>query len=109
MKLAVGIVLSLIAMAVTASGPFEWSAAAEPVPGADQASPAPSANGTGILQGQLVKIEGDLYVIKDAGGKEVRVRVDKATVLDSRIKVGDKIDVQMAAGGHAATILKALQ
>jgi hypothetical protein len=34
--------------------------------------------------------------------------VSKDTVLDKRIKGGDKIDVQMAADGSAATLLKAL-
>lgn len=84
-------------------------AATDPAPQSNQANPAPSMNGAGVLQGQLLKIDGDLYIVKDAGGKEVRLRVSKSTVLDTRIKVGDKIDVQMSADGHAATLLKALQ
>ncbi|OGW64253.1 MAG: hypothetical protein A3H49_07520 [Nitrospirae bacterium RIFCSPLOWO2_02_FULL_62_14] len=88
---------------------IELPAATNPAPQSDSAKPAPSMNGTGILQGQLLKIDGDLYIVKDAGGKEVHLRVNKDTVLDKRIKAGDKVDVQMAADGHAATLLKALQ
>lgn len=83
-------------------------AAADPAPQPNQVNPAPSINGAAVLQGQLLKIDGDLYIVKDAAGKEVHLRVNRNTVLDNRIKVGDKIDVQMASDGHAATLLKAL-
>ncbi len=68
-----------------------------------------TANGSGVLQGQLLKIDGEVYVVKDARGKEVRLHVGKNTAIDARIKVGDKIDVQMGADGQAVTVLKALQ
>jgi hypothetical protein len=89
--------------ATTATTPQSNSANA-----ANPADPAPSMNGAGVLQGQLLKIEGDLYIVKDSRSKEVRLRVNKNTVLDNRIKVGDKIDVQMSADGHVATLLKTL-
>jgi len=88
---------------------IELPAATTPPPQANPAKPAPSMNGAGVLQGQLLKIEGDIYIVKDASGKEVRVRVNKNSVLDSRIKVGDKIDIQIAADGSAATLLKGFQ
>ena len=69
----------------------------------------PQTNGSGVLVGQLLKIEGEIYVVKDAGGKEVRVHVGKNAALDARIKVGDKIEAQMGADGHAVTVLKALE
>jgi uncharacterized protein YdeI (BOF family) len=87
---------------------IELPAATDPPPQANPAKPAPSVNGAGVLQGHLLKIDGDFYIVKDAAGNEVRVRVSKDTVLDKRIKGGDKIDVQMAADGSAATLLKAL-
>jgi len=98
------IVLATVVLSfpLTIGGP----AAADSTPAT---KPVPSTNGAGVLQGQLLKVDGDDYIFKDKAGKEVRVRVDKATVLDSRIKVGDMVDVQMAANGRAATLLKALE
>jgi hypothetical protein len=99
-------VIVLAAIVLSCPPTIEIHAAADSAP---PAKPVPSMNGAGVLQGRLLKIDGDLYIIKDAAGKEVRVHVNKATVLDSRIKAGDKIDVQMAADGHAAAMLKALE
>ena len=66
-------------------------------------------NASGVLQGRIQKIDGESYIIKDTAGKEVRVRVGKDSVVDARIKVGDKVDVQMGSDGHAVTVLKALE
>jgi hypothetical protein len=46
------------------------------------------------IKGDLLKIDGEFYVVKDMAGKETRLRADKTTVLDGAIKVGDKIEVQ---------------
>lgn len=88
------------------SGAHKQPAAADPAP---PSKPAASENAARVLQGKLVKIEGEYYVVQDASGKEVRVHVGKDTVLDGRIKAGDKIDAQVSADGHAATLLKALE
>jgi len=66
-------------------------------------------NASGVLQGRLLKIEGESYIVKDATGKEVRLRVGKDTLVDGRIKVGDKIDAQVGPDGHALTVLKAME
>jgi uncharacterized protein YdeI (BOF family) len=111
------IVLAIIALSASGtimlagcagSGAHEQSIAraADPAP---PSKPAVSENAARVLQGKLVKIEGESYVVHDAGGKEVRVHVGKDTALDSRIKVGDKIDVQVSVNGHATTVLKALE
>ena len=88
------------------SGMIVSMAAADPaVPPKTNAT----ANGSGVLQGQLLKIDGEVYVVKDARGEEVRLHVGKNTAIDARIKVGDKVDVQMGPDGQALTVLKALQ
>lgn len=46
------------------------------------------------IEGDLVKIEGEFYVVKDMVGKEIRLHTDKTTVLDSAVKAGDKVQVQ---------------
>ena len=62
------------------------------------------APSTQTINGDLLKIEGEFYVVKDMAGKEVRLHVDKTTVLDGTIKVGDKIEVQATEKNHAASI-----
>jgi hypothetical protein len=52
-------------------------------------SPTPKA-----IKGDLLKIDGEFYVVKDMAGKEIRLHADKTTVLDDAIKAGDKVQVQ---------------
>ena len=47
-----------------------------------------------MITGDLLKIDGDFYVVKDMAGKQTRLHADKTTVLDGTIKVGDKVEVQ---------------
>lgn len=109
LTLSIIITILLIANVWVFPSLMELPAASDSAPQSNPAKPAPSMNGAGVVQGQLLKIEGEVYVVKDASGKQVRVRVNKETVLDRRIKVGDKIDAQISADGHAATVLKALE
>ena len=67
----------------------------------------PSASRT--VQGEILKIEGDLYVIKPispVAGKEIPLRVDEKTVrIDTdSFKVGDVIIADVTPEGHALTI-----
>lgn len=59
---------------------------------------------SGTVQGDLLKIEGEFYVVKDASGKEVRLHVDKSTKLEGAFKAGDKIEAQATDKGHAMSI-----
>src|SRR5438093_749478 len=68
------------------------------------------------VTGELVKIDGAFYVIKDASGKEIRLHVDKNTTkldkdrakMDREFKVGDKIEARMNPDGHASAIQLAM-
>ncbi|MBI4400893.1 MAG: hypothetical protein HY581_04610, partial [Nitrospirae bacterium] len=59
-------------------------------------------------KGDLLKIEGEFYVVKDAAGKEVRLHVDNSTKLEGNIKAGDKIEAQATDKGHAVSIKPAM-
>ena len=89
------------------------AALAAPAWAADRKSPSPmpaaSASMAQNLKGQIVKIEKEFYVIKDGGGKEVRLRVNQETVLQSGLRVGDMVDAEVGANGHALTLLRSLQ
>jgi hypothetical protein len=63
-----------------------------------------TAPGAQTVKGDLLKIEGEFYVVKDMAGKEIRLHVDKTTAMDGVIKVGDKIEVQATEKNHAGSI-----
>jgi len=66
---------------------------------ADMAAPS-----TQTVNGDLLKIDGEFYVVKDMSGKEIRLHVDKTTALDGTLKVGDKVEAQATEKNHAASI-----
>ena len=59
---------------------------------------------TQTLKGDLLKIEGEFYVVKDMSGKEIRLHVDKTTKLEGTIKAGDKVEAQATEKNHALSI-----
>jgi hypothetical protein len=63
-----------------------------------------AAPSTQTVNGDLLKIDGEFYVVKDMTGKEIRLHVDKTTALDGVIKVGDKLEAQATEKKHAASI-----
>jgi len=79
-----------------------------PVDAAPYATSVAKLGTTRTVDGAILMIEGDYFVIKDANGKEVRVYVDSATKKDSSIKVGDRIVAQIAEipDAYASAITK---
>lgn len=67
-----------------------------------------AAPGTQTIQGDLLNIEGEFYVVKDTTGKDVRVHVDNTSKLEGSFKVGDKVEAQVTEQGHALSITKPL-
>ena len=59
---------------------------------------------TQTVKGDLLKIDGEFYVVKDMTGKEIRLHVDKTTKLDGSFKAGDKIEAQATEKDHALSI-----
>jgi len=59
---------------------------------------------TQTIKGDLLKIDGEFYVVKDTAGKEVRLHVDKTSQLDGTFKAGDKIEAQATEKNHAGSI-----
>jgi len=49
------------------------------------------------IEGQVLKIEGSIYTVRDSGGRELRIHVDQNTQTDSTIKVGDRVKARI---GH---------
>jgi hypothetical protein len=57
-----------------------------------------------VVKGELLKIQGEFYTVKDSSGKEVRLHVNKETKMDSPVNVGDKIEAERTASDHAVSI-----
>ena len=45
-----------------------------------------AAQSTQTVNGDLLKIDGEFYVVKDTAGKEVRLHVDKTSELDGNLQ-----------------------
>lgn len=58
-------------------------------------------SGSKIVEGDVLKIEGEYYTVHDTAGHEVRLHVNKTTHLEGTFKVGDKVEVYATDKGHA--------
>lgn len=81
--------------------------------GPSSAADAPAAPGTQTVQGEIVIITDDFYLVKDSTGKSVQLRLSKVfqgakdTKIEGILKAGDKVEAQVEPDGHALSIKKA--
>jgi hypothetical protein len=92
--------ISVLAMLV-ALGMFSVSNAADP---SAQSTEKTGKSASQAIKGEVLKIDGENYTIKDASGKEVRLHVDKTTKTQGTLKVGDKVEAEATPEGHATSI-----
>ena len=64
------------------------------------------AQGFKIVQGEVLKMEGNTYLIRDETGKEIRLTVTKDSKIDKAFEVGDRIVAQVSDQGVATLIKK---
>ena len=62
------------------------------------------ATSSKIVEGDLLKIEGDIYTVHDTAGHEVRLHVDKTTHLEGTFKTGDKVEAYVTGTGHVRSM-----
>jgi ribosomal protein S1 len=62
------------------------------------------AAGSKIVEGDVLKIEGEFYTVHDTAGHEVRLHVDKTTHLEGAFKVGDKVEAYVTDKGHVRSL-----
>ena len=53
------------------------------------------------VAGQVVKLEGGAYVVRDFNGKEVRLPLDENTSIDRPAHIGDKVEAYLDPQGRA--------
>ena len=54
------------------------------------------------LEGEITKVTGNTYVLKDRSGKEVTVTVTSSTILNGSPRLGDHIQVELSEGRPAS-------
>ncbi len=61
-----------------------------------------------VIQGEVVRIEGDGYVVRDFTGRDIRLQSNSATVRNDTIRVGDRIiaDTGSSSSVHVDSIAK---
>ena len=64
------------------------------------------AFGANTVEGTLMKIEGDYYVIMDSAGTEQRGHVDGRTLITGNITPGAKVKAEVTDEGHASALQK---
>jgi len=57
-----------------------------------------------IVSGQLVKIEGEFYILRTPVGEEFRLQVTGATRMHGTFQVGDMIEVEVTGQGRIKAI-----
>ena len=57
-----------------------------------------------MLTGELLKIDGKDYVVRDQSGKEVHFQIDERTMMNANPKVGDKIRANLMPQGYAYSV-----
>ena len=62
-----------------------------------------SMSWAGMVSGELTKIDGSFYVVKDKDGKEHRIHSDNTTQKTGDVKAGAQVEVD-EANGHAKSI-----
>jgi hypothetical protein len=66
-----------------------------------------SASPSQTVRGQIIKIDGQTYVVQDLSGKEVRLHVDSNTMMmdGTQLREGDLITADVTAKGQASYII----
>lgn len=57
------------------------------------------------FEADLLRIDGDRYVIKDDEGVERQIHVGRDTEIFGQVKAGDRIQLWVQPDGHAQTIV----
>ena len=63
--------------------------------------------GVHIIQGDVLRMEGNTYFIKELGGKELSMRTDATTMKAEKIQVGDRIEAKVDENNRALSLVLA--
>ena len=60
-----------------------------------------------MIEGQVLRVEGDNYFVKGQDSKEVRLHTDQTTQKTGNIRQGDRIEAEVNDQNHALSIRSA--
>jgi len=60
-----------------------------------------------MIKGEVMRVEGDDYIVNDQDGKEVRLHIDLVTVMARNIEPGQSIEAKVDDQNHVIAILSA--
>lgn len=66
-----------------------------------------SAQGDRSITGEILRIQEDLYYVKDTSGKEVVLHVDESTQKSGECQEGDNVKAEVTEGDHVLKLEKA--
>lgn len=78
--------------------------------GEDNGELSTRQQGVHIIQGDVLRVEGDTYFIKELGGKErkeLSFRADATTAKPEKIQAGDRIEAKVDENNLAQSLLPA--
>jgi len=73
----------------------------------DQKEMALRQQGVQIIQGEVVRVDGDNYYVRGQDGKEMSVHVDTSTMKTEKIKSGDRVEAKVDGDNRALSLLPA--
>jgi hyperosmotically inducible periplasmic protein len=73
----------------------------------DQKDRTMQAHGISIVQGEVVGVDGDTYLVRGPDGKEISLHADTTTMKTENIKPGDRVEVKLDQNNHALSMLPA--
>ena len=63
--------------------------------------------GIRVIQGEVLRVEGENYLVKAQDGREIRFRADTTTMKTEKIRSGDRIEAKVDDNDHALSLLPA--
>ena len=74
---------------------------------ADQQDRTLQTQGVTIIQGNVIRVEGDTYFVRGRDGQEISLQADTTTMKTERIKPGDRVEVKVDQNNHALSMFPA--
>ena len=74
---------------------------------ADQKDMTTQSSGVSIIQGDVIRVEGDTYFVRGRDGQEISLHADSTTMKTEKIKAGDRVEVKIDQNNHALSMLPA--
>ena len=71
----------------------------------DQKNMTMQTQGADVIQGEVVRVEGDTYFVRGRDGKEISLHADTTTMKTQDIKRGDRVEVKIDRNNHALSML----